>query len=113
MFVCKSLNSYLCGHIINNPFTMIKQDIISNVKDVAKISGDEAKKAVNTVLQSIENALIRGEEIQLIGFGTFKVTDKPERKGRNPKTGEDIIIPAHKSVSFKAGKAVNDKVNGK
>jgi DNA-binding protein HU-beta len=93
---------------------MTKQDIINNVKDVVKnISNEDAKKAVNATLQSIENALVRGDEVQLIGFGTFKVSDKPERKGHNPKTGEEITIPAHKAVAFKAGKAVTEKVNGK
>lgn len=113
MFV-KILIPIFAAYITIKIKTMTKQDIITNVKGVVKdLSNEDAKKVVNTVFQSIENALVRGEEVQLIGFGTLKVSDKPERKGHNPKTGEVIIIPAHKAVAFKAGKTITDKVNGK
>ena len=62
--------------------------------------------AVNTVLNEIVNAVADGDEARINSFGTFKSVDKPERAGHNPRTGETIIVPAHKSVAFKAGKAL-------
>jgi len=70
----------------------------------ATITSDAAIKAVT-------DALVAGEEVSLLGFGTFKVTERAARSGRNPATGETIQIAASKSVSFKAGKALKDKVN--
>lgn len=71
----------------------------------------DASKSVEAVLEAIAGALREGEKVQLIGFGNFEVKDKPERKGRNPRTGEEMIIPARKSVSFKAGKQLREEVN--
>lgn len=90
---------------------MTKKGISDAVKQVAGITSTQADKAVSTVIQAISNALVRGEEVPLIGFGTFKVVDVPERNGHNPRTGEAITIAAHKNVKFVAGKALKEKVN--
>ena len=70
----------------------------------------DAEKAVNSIISVITEALSRGEKVQLVGFGTFEVRDRAERKGRNPQTKEEIIIPASKAPVFKAGKALKDAV---
>lgn len=90
---------------------MNKKSTIEAVKAVVKgISLKDAEKAVNTTLQAIANALGRGEEVQLTGFGVFKVVEVAERQGHNPATGETITIAAHKAVRFKPYKDLLDKV---
>ena len=76
----------------------------------AGVEKKAAAQAVDTVLTSIGDTLAKGESVALLGFGTFSVKDRPERKGHNPATGESITIAASKSVVFKAGKALKDKV---
>ncbi len=76
-----------------------------------KLSVEKSIIAVNTVFNEIANAVSDGDEARIDSFGTLKVTDKPERQGRNPKTGEVITIPAHKSVVYKAAKVVKEAVN--
>ena len=71
----------------------------------------DAEKAVNALFASIEEALVAGDKVQLIGFGTFEVRTREERKGRNPKNGEEITIPASKNPAFKAGKGLKEAVN--
>lgn len=71
-----------------------------------------AELALDGVLGVIKEALAAGEDITLVGFGTFTVAAKPERQGRNPKTGEPITIPAAKVPKFKPGKLLKDAVNG-
>jgi DNA-binding protein HU-beta len=83
---------------------MKKPDLVEKVKDLAALkSKAEAERAVNAVLEAIEAGLQKDGEVQLIGFGTFKVKDHKARDGRNPGTGEKIKIKAYKSVAFKAG----------
>ena len=69
-----------------------------------------AFKAVNGTLSAIVDALKEGDKVSLVGFGTFEVRERPERKGRNPQTKEEITIPASKLPAFKAGKALKDAV---
>ncbi|MBA4601295.1 HU family DNA-binding protein [Thermoactinomyces mirandus] len=90
---------------------MNKTDLINKVAEATQMTKKDASKSVEAVLESIAEALCKGEKVQLIGFGNFEVKDKPERKGRNPRTGEEMIIPARKSVSFKAGKQLREEVN--
>ncbi|MGA8943834.1 MAG: HU family DNA-binding protein [Thermoactinomyces sp.] len=90
---------------------MNKTDLINKVAEATQMTKKDASKSVEAVLESIAGALRNGEKVQLIGFGNFEVKDKPERKGRNPRTGEEMIIPARKSVSFKAGKQLREEVN--
>jgi len=88
-----------------------KTELVANVAEKAGLSKKDAEKALGAVIESIEEALVEGDKIQLIGFGTFEVKDRKARKGRNPQTGKEIDIPASKSPVFKAGKALKDSVN--
>ena len=88
-------------------------------KDFAKVlfetgafpSKAEAERKVDLFLTTIENTLAAGEELNFIGWGKFEVVERAERIGRNPKTGEEIKIEAKKTVKFKPGKTLVDKVN--
>ncbi len=91
---------------------MKKQDLIAAIANKAEMSADDAKLAVNALIEVAGDALKSGETIQIMGLGTFDVQDRPARKGRNPLTGEEIDIKASKAIRFKAGKALKDKVNG-
>ena len=85
------------------------------VKEIAgRIEGASQKDigvVIDATIETIKETLANGEKIQLVGFGTFEVSERAERMGRNPKTGEEIVIPASKSPKFKAGKAFKDEVN--
>ena len=78
-----------------------------------KLSVDKSIIAVNTVFNEIAKSVAVGGEVRIDGFGTFKSVDKPERTGRNPRTGESITIAAHKDVVFKAAKALKITMNNK
>ena len=90
---------------------MNKNDLIASVADAAEISKADATKAVDAVLSSIAKSLKKGDEVRLVGFGTFSVSKRAATEGRNPRTGEKIKIPASKQPKFKAGKALKDAVN--
>ncbi len=90
---------------------MNKNDLIASVADDAGISKADATKAVDAVLSSIAKSLKKGDEVRLVGFGTFSVAKRAASEGRNPRTGEKIKIPASKQPKFKAGKALKDAVN--
>ncbi|EPE60667.1 HU family DNA-binding protein [Exiguobacterium sp. SH3S2] len=89
---------------------MNKTELINAVVEKADVSKKDATKIVEATFESITEALQSGEKIQLIGFGTFEVRERAARKGRNPRTKEDIEIPASKVPAFKAGKALKDAV---
>lgn len=89
---------------------MNKTELINAVVEKAEVSKKDATKIVEATFESITEALQNGEKIQLIGFGTFEVRERAARKGRNPRTKEDIEIPASKVPAFKAGKALKDAV---
>ncbi|MDE7180592.1 MAG: HU family DNA-binding protein [Muribaculaceae bacterium] len=80
---------------------MNKTDLVNEVAAKASLNKVDAKKAVDAVLESIEQALSNDDKVQLIGFGTFAMQEKPERTGINPKTKEKITIAARKVVKFK------------
>lgn len=90
---------------------MNKNELVAAVAEKAGLTKKDADKAVAAVFDSIQEALAAGEKIQIIGFGIFEVKERPARKGRNPRTGEDIEIPASKNPGFRAGKALKDAVN--
>ena len=71
----------------------------------------EAEKKAKAFLETVEEALVKGEEVIFTGWGKWEVVEKAERVGRNPKTGEEVVIPARKAIKFKAGKALEEKVN--
>jgi len=90
---------------------MNKTELIAAVAEKAEISKKDAEKAVKAFTDVIADELVKGEKIQLVGFGTFEVAERAEREGRNPKSGEPMKIAASKSPKFKAGKALKDMVN--
>ncbi|EKV30867.1 DNA-binding protein HU-beta [Caenispirillum salinarum AK4] len=91
---------------------MNKNDLVAAVADSSGLSKADATKAVDGVFNSITDALKKGDEVRLVGFGTFAVAERAASEGRNPRTGETIKIPASKQPKFKAGKGLKDAVNG-
>lgn len=89
---------------------MNKMELISAIAEKAELSKKDAEKALTAVVESISEALKTGDKVQLIGFGSFEVKNREARIGRNPKTKEEIRIPASKTPVFKAGKTLKDKV---
>lgn len=77
----------------------------------AGMTKEDASKAVDAVLETMQDALVQGGEIRLVGFGTFGIGERKASEGRNPKTGETIQIPASKQVKFRAGKGLKESVN--
>ncbi len=90
---------------------MNKADLVAAVADKAELSKKDAEKALTAMTEVITAALKKGEKVQLVGFGTFEVTERAARTGRNPQTGEEMKINASKAPKFKAGKALKDAVN--
>jgi DNA-binding protein HU-beta len=91
-----------------------KQELIAAVAEQADFTKKDADKAVNAIFDTIENSLIKGEKVQVIGFGTFEIRQRKARKGRNPRKPDQLIdIKASKAPAFKAGKSLKDAVNKK
>lgn len=91
---------------------MNKAELIAAVAEKTGFTKKDAEQAVNATVKAIEEALIAGKKVQLIGFGTFEVRERKERMGRNPRNPEETIkIPASKAPAFKPGKALKDAVN--
>jgi len=88
-----------------------KAELIEAVAEKNEMTKAAATRAVDSVLGSITETLVSGDQVTLVGFGTFQVRDRAARVGRNPRTGEAIDIKASKIPSFKAGKALKDAVN--
>lgn len=89
-----------------------KSDLVKNVADEIGISQAKANQAVTRLLGTITDALSRGEEVRLTGFGTFRVSQRAERKGRNPRTGEVITVPARRRASFSPSSSLNEAIQG-
>lgn len=83
---------------------MTKLELVARAAEKAGVTKKEAEKVLNAVLSTIEEAVRAGEEVRIVGFGSFQVVKRAERKGINPKTKEEIVIPAKKVVRFKPGK---------
>ena len=90
---------------------MNKTELIAAVAEKAEISKKDAEKAVKAFTDVVSEELVNGGKIQLVGFGTFEVSERPAREGRNPRTGETMTIAATKTPKFKVGKALKDMVN--
>ena len=90
---------------------MNKVELIAAVAEKAGLTKKDAEKAIAAVVASVEEALVKGEKVQLIGFGTFEVRERAARVGRNPQTKEEIKIDASKQPVFKAGAALKKAVN--
>lgn len=92
---------------------MNKSEIISKIAEKSKLSKKVAEACLDAFVETMQEGLAAGEKIQLVGFGTFETRQRDARKGRNPQTNAEIVIPASKSPAFKAGKVLKNIVNGK
>ncbi len=90
---------------------MNKTELIAAIAEKTELSKKDAEKAVKAFTDVVVEELKKGEKIQLVGFGTFEVSERAARTGRNPQTGAEMKIPASKSPKFKAGKAFKDVLN--
>ena len=90
---------------------MNKNELVASVAEKAGLTKKDAEKAVNAFVETVQQSLVEGNKIQMIGFGTFEVKERAARTGRNPRTNEEIQIPASNNPVFKAGKALKDAVN--
>jgi DNA-binding protein HU-beta len=88
-----------------------KNELVDSVATATELTKADAAKAVDAVFDSITRSLKKGQEVRLVGFGTFLVRKRAASKGRNPRTGEEIKIAASKQPKFKAGKGLKDAVN--
>ncbi len=89
---------------------MTKKELVAKIAADAEITKVKAEKALNATLDGIKGALVGGDKVSLVGFGTFMVSKRSARKGRNPKTGKTINIPASKVPKFKPGKDLRESV---
>ena len=90
---------------------MTKAELIANVAKKAELTQKDTEAAVNAFFSTVQESLAAGENVQVIGFGTFEVRERAARVGRNPQTCEEIQIAAAKVPAFKPGKALKDAVN--
>lgn len=90
---------------------MNKNDLVAAVASGTGLSKADSARAVDCLFESIIQSLSRGEEVRLVGFGTFNVVHRAATQGRNPRTGERIYIPASKQPKFRSGKGLKDAVN--
>ena len=90
---------------------MNKQELIASVADTTGVGRSDAGRAVEAVFDTISGALQRGDEVRLVGFGTFSVGKRKASTGRNPRTGEPMMIKASSQPKFKPGKGLKDAVN--
>ena len=90
---------------------MNKTDLINAIAAESGLTKADAAKALNATTNAIVNAVKAGDKVALVGFGTFAVSERAAREGRNPRTGETVKIAARKAVTFKAGTALKDAVN--
>lgn len=91
---------------------MNKTELITAVAEKAEISKKDSEKALKAFIDVVTEELKKGEKVQLVGFGTFEVSERAAREGRNPQTGKTMKIEACKAPKFKAGKALKDAING-
>lgn len=90
---------------------MNKAELVAAMSEKTELSKKDAEKALKAFVDVVTEELIKGEKVQLVGFGTFEVAERPARTGRNPQTKQTIEIAASKAPKFKAGKALKDVVN--
>ena len=90
---------------------MNKAELVTRMSEKSELTKKQAEVALNAFMQSVEEALVEGDKVQLVGFGTFETRERAAREGRNPRTKEIIKIPASTVPVFKAGKEFKEKVN--
>ena len=91
--------------------TLTKSDIVEDLNNQIGLNKREAKELVDSVFDTIKQTLINGEEVKVSGFGNFQLKDKPARPGRNPKTGQEYLIPKKERIRFNVSKLVKDQIN--
>jgi DNA-binding protein HU-beta len=89
---------------------MNKADLVARIAEEAEITRHQAEKALNALMDGVQDALSNGDNVTLVGFGAFSVMSRAARKGRNPQTGREIFIPASKTPKFLAGKGLRDAI---
>ncbi len=92
---------------------MNKNELVSAVAEKAELSKQQASSAVDAVFEAIQGTMAKGDDIRLVGFGTFSVSHRAASKGRNPSTGAEVDIPARNVPKFAAGKGLKDAVNNR
>ncbi|MGN1301841.1 MAG: HU family DNA-binding protein [Clostridia bacterium] len=90
---------------------MNKMELVAAMAEKTGVTKKSADESLKALIDTVTDALVKGDKVQLVGFGSFEVRKRAARKGRNPQTKEEIKIPASKSPVFKAGKALKDTVN--
>ena len=90
---------------------MNKQELVASMAEKSQLTKKDAEAALKAFIDSVQEALVNGEKVQLIGFGTFETRERAAREGRNPRTKESMTIPASTVPAFKAGKEFKEKVN--
>lgn len=90
---------------------MNKAELVAAVAEKAELTKKDSEVLLKAFVDVVTEELIKGEKVQLVGFGTFEVSERPEREGRNPRTGETMKIAASKAPKFRAGKALKDALN--
>lgn len=90
---------------------MTKKELVAALADTLNLTRSDAERTFDGVVDVIVSSIVEGEEVSIPGLGSFKITERAERTGRNPQTGEAITIAASKSVNFKASKQLKDAVN--
>lgn len=90
---------------------MNKSELITSMAEKSELTKKDTEKVLKAFIESVEEALTKGDKVQLVGFGTFEVKSRAARVGRNPRTREEIQIPASKAPVFKPGKDLKDLVN--
>ena len=90
---------------------MNKTELVAAIAEKAEISKIDSEKALKAFIDVVSDQLKKGDKVQLVGFGTFEVSERAAREGRNPQTGKTMKIAACKAPKFKAGKALKDEVN--
>ncbi len=90
---------------------MNKTELVAAIAQETQLSKKDAEAAVKAFIDVVAGELKKGEKVQLVGFGTFEVSERAAREGRNPQTGETMTIEASKAPKFKAGKALKDMIN--
>jgi len=90
-----------------------KAELVAKMAEKSSLTKKDAELALNSFMESVEEALVAGDKVQLVGFGTFDVRERKPRQGRNPRNPEQVIdIPASKAPVFKAGKTLKEQING-
>ncbi|HXH09662.1 MAG TPA: HU family DNA-binding protein [Alphaproteobacteria bacterium] len=89
---------------------MNRADLVTKIAKDAEITKKQAERAINALVDGVQEALSKGDSVTLVGFGTFSVMSRAARKGRNPQTGREIFIPASKTPKFKPGKGLREAI---